>query len=83
VAERLEPRIGALLADLARLCPPGIAPRMTGSGACVFARAHNHEAASEIARQLEQSGWQSWAVRTIARHPLFAMALSATDSAII
>ena len=83
VAERLEPRIGALLADLAHLCPPGIAPRMTGSGACVFARAHNHEAASEIARQLEQSGWQSWAVRTIARHPLFAMALSATDSAII
>ena len=37
VAERLEPRIGALLADLAHLCPPGIAPRMTGSGACVFA----------------------------------------------
>lgn len=79
VAERLEPRIAALRADMARLCPPGTTPRMTGSGACVFARAHNRQTAGEIALQLGRSGWQSWPVRTIARHPLLSMA----DSAII
>ncbi len=79
VAERLEPAIAALRAALAGLCPAGTEPRMTGSGACVFARAGDRGAAGEMAQRLRQSGWQAWAVRTVAHHPLLSMA----DSAII
>ncbi len=67
VAERLEPRIGALCRAFAGA---GVLPRMTGSGACVFARLPGRTAAKALADRLAQEGWQCWTTRLIARHPL-------------
>lgn len=83
VAERLQPRIAALRTDMGGMDPSGSQPRMTGSGACMFARAHNRQAASEMAKKLQRLGWQSWAVRMIPKHPLYAMAQSPSGSATI
>lgn len=75
VAERLEPQIAVLGAAFTAA---GARPRMTGSGACVFARAGSRAKAQTLAAKLAGSGWQSWAVRSIARHPLFSFANGAT-----
>ena len=75
VAERLQPRIAELATAFARA---GATPRMTGSGACVFARASNGASARALADRLRTDGWQSWAIRSIARHPLFGFANGAT-----
>ena len=57
----------------------GAAPRMTGSGSCVFALAHHASHAKLVLAALRQSGWQAWAVHTLAKHPLYGFA----DGAII
>lgn len=75
VAEQLEPKI----ADLRKaFASAGAAPRMTGSGACVFARTGGRARAQALAAALTGAGWQSWAVHSIARHPLFGFANGAT-----
>lgn len=43
--------------------------RMTGSGACVFARFPS-ELQARAVLQAVPAGWQGWAVRALARHPL-------------
>lgn len=79
VAERLEPRIVALREAFANAALiPNLAPRMTGSGACVFARAPDRASARGLAARLAGAGWQSWAVRSMACHPLFGFANGAT-----
>jgi len=75
VAEQLEPKIAALRKALASA---GATPRMTGSGACVFARTSSSTGARALAATLAGAGWQSWAVRSMARHPLFGFANGAT-----
>ena len=71
VAEGIEPRISELCAELSAA---GLTPRMTGSGACVFAPTSSVTAAGRISTQLTQRGWQAWAVRSMTRHPLFDFA---------
>ncbi len=79
VAERLEPRIAMLRAAFDDAAPVShLAPRMTGSGACVFARAPDRASARGLAARLTGAGWQSWAVRSMASHPLFGFANGAT-----
>ena len=56
----------------------GATPKMTGSGSCVFVLAHRADDAAQMQRALERAGWQAWAVRTLARHPLYGLADSAT-----
>lgn len=75
VAERLQPRIATLAAAFTEA---GARPHMTGSGACVFARAKDGDGARRLAARLAAGGWQSWAIRSIARHPLFGFANGAT-----
>ncbi len=75
VAERLRHGIAALGTAFTRA---GATPRMTGSGACVFAPAPDGGAARSLAARLTAEGWRSWAVRSIARHPLFGFANGAT-----
>ena len=71
VAERLEPRISALCATLVEA---GAKPRMTGSGACVFAPSASATAARALASHLRGAGWRCWAVKSIADHPLTSFA---------
>lgn len=75
VAARLQPRIAELCAAFVH---SGATPRMTGSGACVFAGTTDGVSARKLADRLAARGWQSWAVRSIARHPLFGFANGAT-----
>jgi 4-diphosphocytidyl-2-C-methyl-D-erythritol kinase len=56
----------------------GAEPRMTGSGSCVFALAHHAGHSQQVAGALRQAGWQAWAVRTLAKHPLHAFTDGAT-----
>ena len=71
VAERLQPRISALCDAFVQA---GAEPRMSGSGACVFARSVNAAAARALAADLRGADLQCWAVKSIARHPLFGFA---------
>ena len=71
VAERIEPKISQLCSDFTAA---GLTPRMTGSGACVFAPTTSTATAKRAAAQLMARGWQVWAVRAVARHPLFDFA---------
>ena len=76
VATRLQPEIDRLrLAFVAA----GAAPRMTGSGSCMFALARRASEALQLKAELERAGWQAWAVRTLHQHPLYGLA----DGAII
>lgn len=77
VAELQAPRIVALREALTRLNAPHAPARMTGSGACVFARAYSRGDASKVKQQLEAEGWQAWAVRSLGRHPLYGLAAAA------
>lgn len=56
----------------------GATPKMTGSGSCVFALAHRAGEALQLQAALTQAGWRAWAVKTLARHPLYSLAVSAT-----
>ncbi len=71
VAERLQPRI-SVLCDA--FIEAGAKPRMTGSGASVFAPTHDATSAQALATHLRGVGWQSWAIKSIAHHPLFSFA---------
>lgn len=71
VAQVLEPNISRLGADFVAA---GLSPRMTGSGACVFAPTSTSTAAQSAATKLQTRGWQAWSVRSLARHPLFDFA---------
>ncbi len=75
VAERMQPQVAALAAAFVRA---GATPRMTGSGACVFARTHDRGGAQRLAEALTADGWQSWTVRAIPQHPLLDFANGAT-----
>lgn len=68
VAEAIEPKISRLCSDFtaARLMP-----RMTGSGACVFAPTSSAALAQLAVARMRQDGWPAWAVRSVASHPLF------------
>jgi 4-diphosphocytidyl-2-C-methyl-D-erythritol kinase len=76
VAERWAPEISVLMQDFV---DAGAAPRMTGSGSCVFALASDAAAANRVCRDLQLRGRLAWAVRTLPRHPLYSFA----DGAII
>jgi len=71
VAERLQPRISALCDAFAQA---GAKPRMTGSGASVFAQSPDAASAKTLCTLLNGAGWQCWAVKSIADHPLFSFA---------
>jgi len=53
-------------------------PKMTGSGSCVFALAHRRSDALRVQAALTRAGWRAWAVNTLAKHPLYSLADSAT-----
>ncbi len=71
VAERLQPQISSLCGAFIRA---GAAPRMSGSGACVFAPTSGAIAAQALVAQLRGAGWQCWIVKSIAHHPLIGFA---------
>jgi 4-diphosphocytidyl-2-C-methyl-D-erythritol kinase len=71
VAEQIEPQISRLCADMLTY---GLTPRMTGSGACVFAPTSSAAASKYVSAQLTRRGWHAWAVRSMVRHPLFDFA---------
>jgi 4-diphosphocytidyl-2-C-methyl-D-erythritol kinase len=78
----LQPVAATLAPEIQRLqhafLHAGAAPKMTGSGSCVFALAHCLNDALRLQAALTQTGWRAWAVRTLARHPLYGLADSAT-----
>jgi len=65
VARRRYAEIEAAIAWLGRFGPT----RMTGSGSAVFAALPSESAAQEAIGGLP-AGWQGWAVRSLAEHPL-------------
>ena len=69
VAEALAPEISQLAQDFVNA---GAAPRMTGSGSCVFALTSSATAASHLCRDLQSRGRPAWAVRTLRHHPLYS-----------
>ena len=71
VAERLQPRISALCDAFIQA---GAKPRMTGSGSCVFAPTFNAASTETLITHLRNAGWQCWAVKSIAHHPLISFA---------
>ena len=71
VAERLQPGISTLCDAFIQA---GAKPRMTGSGACVYAPSTDVASAQAFATHLRGAGWQSWAVKSIADHPLISFA---------
>lgn len=68
VAIKLFPEIAMALDDLGRY---GKA-RMTGSGACVFARFENKTEAGKVAASLSGK-WDVWIAKSLQNHPLEAM----------
>ena len=71
VAERIQPRISGLCDAFSRA---GVKPRMSGSGACVFASSRDAPSAQALARLLRGANWQCWVVQSMARHPLLGFA---------
>ena len=71
VAERIQPGISALCDAFTH---NGAQPRMTGSGACVFAPCQNATSAQTLATHLRSANWQCWAVKSIDHHPLISFA---------
>jgi 4-diphosphocytidyl-2-C-methyl-D-erythritol kinase len=65
VVRRRYPAVEAAIARLAGLGPA----RMTGSGSAVFAVLPSADAARQAVGQLP-AGWQGWAVKSLAEHPL-------------
>lgn len=68
VAERLFPPVADAVKWLSRYA----AARMTGSGACVFARFANEEAADEALKDMPLQ-WKGWKAKAIRVHPLSAL----------
>lgn len=70
VAEKAFPEVAAALQWLGKF---GDA-RMSGSGACVFARMADQSAAEAVVRQLPVGyGWHAWHCQTLQRHPLVGL----------
>ena len=67
VVRRRYPEVDAAIAHLARFGPA----RMTGSGAAAYAALPSESGAQEAVSELP-AGWQGWAVRSLAEHPLAA-----------
>jgi len=67
VVRRRYAEVDAAIAHLARFGPA----RMTGSGSAVFSLLPSESAAQEAVSELP-AGWQGWAVRSLAEHPLAA-----------
>lgn len=67
VVRRRYPEVDAAIAHLARFGPA----RMTGSGAAAYAALPSESAAQEAVSELP-AGWQGWAARSLAEHPLAA-----------
>jgi len=65
VVRRRYAAVEAAIAHLARFGPA----RMTGSGSAVFSALRSESAAQEAVSELP-AGWQGWAVRGLAEHPL-------------
>jgi 4-diphosphocytidyl-2-C-methyl-D-erythritol kinase len=65
VVRRRYAAVEAAIAHLARFGPA----RMTGSGSAVFSALPSESAAQEAVSELP-AGWQGWAVRGLAEHPL-------------
>jgi len=65
VVRRRYAAVEAAIAHLARFGPA----RMTGSGSAVFSALLSESAAQEAVSELP-AGWQGWAVRGLAEHPL-------------
>ena len=74
VASRLAPEIGQLDHAMKAL---GLAPRMTGSGSCMFALGHNASHADRMRARLIDQKWRAWTVFTLRRHPIYGFANSA------
>ena len=74
-AIQLAPEIGRLQQAFR---DAGATPRMTGSGACVFALAHRADDALRLQAELTRVGWRAWSVRTLGTHPLYSLARGAT-----
>jgi len=69
-AVRRYPEIAEHLAWLRKRCPPGsFAPRMTGSGACVFAEFAREEDADALCEELP-TAMRGFVARGLERHPL-------------
>ena len=67
VAEKAFPEVSAAVNWLSQF---GNA-RMSGSGACVFARMTDQAAAKAVVQQVPLgSGWQAWCCSTLQHHPL-------------
>jgi 4-diphosphocytidyl-2-C-methyl-D-erythritol kinase len=67
VAEKAFPEVLAALRWLGQF---GNA-RMSGSGACVFARMTDQAAAKAVVQQVPlESGWQAWCCSSLQHHPL-------------
>lgn len=70
VAEKAFPEVLAALQWLGQF---GNA-RMSGSGACVFARMTDQAAAQAVVQQVPLgSGWQAWSCRSLQHHPLIEL----------
>ncbi|MBI1943049.1 MAG: 4-(cytidine 5'-diphospho)-2-C-methyl-D-erythritol kinase [Betaproteobacteria bacterium] len=70
IALRRYPEIAAQLAWLRERSPPGcFLPRMTGSGACVFAEFSQRQDAVALQRELP-AGMRGFVARGLERHPL-------------
>jgi 4-diphosphocytidyl-2-C-methyl-D-erythritol kinase len=67
VVRRRYPEVDAAIAHLTRFGPA----RMTGSGAAAYAALPSESAAQEAVSELP-AGWQGWAARSLAEHPLAA-----------
>jgi 4-diphosphocytidyl-2-C-methyl-D-erythritol kinase len=74
IAVGLTPQIERLIQAFVRA---DARPRMTGSGSCVFALTNNRDEAGRLSSNLNATGWQSWAVRTLPQHPLYSFASDA------
>ncbi|MDR1311639.1 MAG: 4-(cytidine 5'-diphospho)-2-C-methyl-D-erythritol kinase [Burkholderiaceae bacterium] len=74
VAEKQYPAIASAVRWLNRYAPA----RMTGSGACVFARASSEQEADRIVLEVPV-GWKGWKARGLGTHPLDARLSACTN----
>ena len=71
VACRLYPEVQNALDALAPFGSPGVAPRMSGSGACVFLPCTGQERAEKVVEELNGK-WRAWCAASMDLHPLHA-----------
>ncbi|MDB5800751.1 MAG: 4-diphosphocytidyl-2-C-methyl-D-erythritol kinase [Rhodocyclales bacterium] len=69
VACRLYPEVQKALDALAPFGSPGVAPRMSGSGACVFLPCTGQAQAEKVVEELNTE-WRVWCAASMDLHPL-------------